>query len=168
MHKERFKRHGYFELKRERGEHGLEKLPHEIDKFIIENCKTMIDHEIANKLLELGYSGANAWNVRYRRRKLGIKKYLYGEVLKHKAWVRAQAIKSYGNKCELCDYTMAIDTHHIIPKYQGGPHKIDNLMVMCPNCHALVTRNYIKVSNRKDIPKIRLKIKGKLKTFYPS
>lgn len=166
MHRERIKRHGYPELKRDAFQI-LEKLPHEfVDKFIKENCNKMIDREIVEKLRQYGYTDANEWTVRYRRRKLGVKKYLYGNVKKHKAWVRAQAIKKYGARCELCKYDQAIDTHHVIPKYQGGPHELENLMVVCPNCHALITRGILILKSRKEIPKIRRSVVARIKKLY--
>ncbi len=166
MHKERIKRHGYPELKSERGEHGLEKLPHSVDMFILENCKNMVDKEILEELKKKGFTQITVDNIKYRRRKLGIKKYLYGEVRKHKAWIRDQAIKKYGKSCELCGYNIAIDTHHIVPKYQGGPHEIENLTVVCPNCHALITRGKITLSKREDILEVRKEVLTNLKKFY--
>ncbi len=167
MHLARIRRHGYPESKKEKGEHALEKLPHTVvDDIILKNCKRMLDKEIASKLESLGIKGATPWNVRYRRRKLGVRKYLYGEIQKHKAWIREQAIEKYGNRCELCYYPLSIDTHHIIPKYKGGRHEIDNLMVVCPNCHALITRNLIKINNRKDITKIGKSIRKKIRNIY--
>ncbi len=62
---------------------------------------------------------------------------------------------------------MAVDTHHIIPKHDGGPHEIDNLMVICPNCHALITRKILTLKNRQEIPKIRKKVLKLVKSFYP-
>ena len=166
MHLARVRRHGYPELKRDAYQ-PLEKLPHRVvDNFIVRNCKEMEDAEIARKLRGMGYKNATVWTVGYRRRKLGGRKYLRGEVQKHKAWIRAQAIKKYGNRCELCGYNMAIDTHHIIPKHEGGPHEIDNLMVVCPNCHSLITRRYLVLENRKDIPVVQKKIRKSIKSFY--
>jgi len=167
MHLERIRRHGYPELKKEKGEHALETLPHQVvDDFIVQNCQHLLDKEIVIQLKKLGIKKVNIWNVKYRRRKLGIKKYLYGEVKKHKAWIRAQAIKKYGNRCELCSYPLSIDTHHVIPKYKGGRHEIDNLMVICPNCHALITRGIVKISNRRAIPQIRRIIRKKMQAIY--
>ena len=166
MHLERVRRHGYPELKRERGEHGLEKLSHNVDEYILKNYETRLDKEIVQELLARGFKEATVENVKYRRRKLGVKKYLSGEVKKHKAWVRTQAIKKYGKRCELCSYDMAIDTHHIIPKHQGGPHDIDNLMVVCPNCHALVTRRLIIIRSRQDIFRVQQEIRRKIKSIY--
>lgn len=166
MHWGRLQRNGHFGLK-ENAFQIKEKMPHEfVDDFIRKNCSEMIDKDIAEALIKRGVEGVNVWNVKYRRRKLGVKKYLYGDVLKHKAWVRAQAIRIYGNKCELCGYNMAVDTHHIVPKHQGGPHEVENLMVICPNCHALITRKYLIVKNRSDIIKTRRKIIKSLKSFY--
>ena len=157
MHMARIKRHGHAGLKK--GSHGLEKLPHPfVDDFIRKNCKTLIDKQIATELRKKGFKKATPWIIRYRRRKLGIKKYLYGEIKKHKAWIRAQAIKQYGNKCELCGFKLVIDTHHILPKNKGGSHTVDNLIVLCPNCHALISRRYLILKNRRDIPSLRKKM----------
>src|SRR3989338_6498216 len=82
MHMARFRRHGDF--KKKTGSHGLEKLPHLADEFILKHCKDKQDDEIAQKLRAMGYLGTTAWTVRYRRRKLGVRKYEYGEVKKHK------------------------------------------------------------------------------------
>lgn len=157
-HLARIRRHGYPEYKKDAYQ-SLETLPHTyVDKFILSNCKKKYDEEIVKILRKKGYQEATVSRIKYRRRKLGIKKYLYGAVQKHKAWIRAQAIKKYGNQCELCKYKLSIDTHHIVPKHAGGVHEIDNLMILCPNCHALLTRNIIKLESRKDIPKIRKKV----------
>ncbi len=166
MHIARIRRHGYPELKRDAYQI-LERLPHKIvDGFILKHGKEMIDEEIAKMLRKKGFKGATVWTIGYRRRKLGGRKYLRGEIQKHKAWVRSQAIKKYGKICELCGYNMTIDTHYITPKYRGGQHEIDNLMVVCPNCHGLITRRYITLNSRNDIPKARRKILRKLKSFY--
>ena len=163
MHLARIKRNGNTELKT--SSHALEKIPHEIvDDFILQNQKTMIDKEIAKHLREMGFKNANQWVVKYRRRKIGVKKYLYGEIKKHKAWIRSQAIKKYGNKCELCEYSLSVETHHIKPKFQGGLHEIDNLIVLCPNCHSLFTRKIIALNHRNNIPKIQQKLKELLHT----
>lgn len=163
MHRARIQRHGYPELKT--GSHGLEKLPHHIiDNFIRKRCQKMIDKEIVKELRKMGFKKANLWTVGYRRRKLGIKKYLYGEIKKHKAWIRNQAIKKYGNKCELCGYSLVVEAHHIIPKKDNGKHEVDNLIVLCSNCHALITRKVLLLKDRKNIPSTRKNLK-KLLTF---
>lgn len=166
MHLARIKRHGHPAL--QTGFHKLEKLPHPIvDDFICENCKGMLDIEIAKELNNKGFKKANQWTVRYRRRKLGIKKYLYGEIKKHRAWIRMQALKKYGTKCELCRYGLVVESHHILPRNMGGLHEIDNLMVLCPNCHALITKGNFSLKSRKDIPRIRRKLTKLKKSSYP-
>lgn len=168
MHLARISRHGDTDPKRD-AYRALEKLPHKIvDAFIRKNCQKMIDEEIVEELRKKGFKKATLWTVKYRRRKLGIKKYLYGEIKKHKAWIRAQAIKEYGDGCELCWYKISVETHHIIPKYQGGPHEINNLIVVCPNCHALMTKQIITLTDRKEIPRIRKKILKLLKSSHPN
>jgi len=166
MHLARIKRHGHPGL--QTGFHKLEKLPHQVvDDFIRKNCKRLLDKEISKELVKRGFKKATPWIVRYRRRKLGIKKYLSGEIKKHKAWVRMQAIKKYGNKCELCGFKLIVESHHILPKNKGGLHEIDNLMVLCPNCHALITRGHLDLKSRKDIRNARNKLVKLLKSSYP-
>lgn len=163
MHLARVRRHGYPEIKIN-AHQNLEKLPHEfIDNYIQQHCNTMFDIDIVKNLHKLGFKTATQWNVKYRRRKLGVKKYLSGDVLKHKVWIRTQAIKKYGNKCELCKYNLTVDVHHIKPKKQGGIHEIENLMVLCPNCHALLTRSIINLETRNDLFKAKKQITRLLK-----
>ncbi len=89
MHLARIARNGNLELKKDPWRL-LEKLPHEIvDDFIRKNWKIMIDDEVVKELKKMGFTGANNWTVKYRRRGLGLKKYMHGDVLKHKAWVRS-------------------------------------------------------------------------------
>ncbi len=166
MHLARIKRHGYPELKRDAYQ-CMEKLQHKIvDEFISKNCKKMIDKEIVKHLKKKGVRNVTIWNVKYRRRKLGVKKYLYGEIKKHKAWIRAQAIKKYGDACELCSYNLHIETHHILPRHKGGQHEIDNLVVLCSNCHSLVTHKNFNLKSRKEIKELSKKIKKALKLIY--
>ncbi len=41
-------------------------------------------------------------------------------------------------RCEnpYCNYTQFLDVHHIISEVEGGTNKLDNLIVLCPVCHA--------------------------------
>lgn len=43
-------------------------------------------------------------------------------------------------RCEICgyDYKPSLQIHHIIPLSNNGSNDIDNLALLCPNCHALV------------------------------
>lgn len=166
MHLARIKRHGHPGL--QTGFHRLEKMPHAIvDDFIRNNYGKLIDKEIVNELKKKGIKKVNQCRVRYRRRKLGIKKYLYGKIKKYKARIRMQAIKRYGNRCELCGYALVLETHHILPRKKGGLHVMDNLMVLCSNCHALFTRKHLTLKTRKDIPALRIKLRKLQKSPYP-
>lgn len=166
MHKARFRRRGHFGL-RDKSFHKLERLPHAVDPFIREHAPKMLDRQLAERLHEQGFAGATVWTVKYRRRKLGIRKYESGEKRKHKAWIRRQALRKYGKHCELCGYHLCVETHHIVPKYRGGPHEVDNLMIVCSNCHTLLTRGYVKLSRRSGIPRVRHRIQRILRSAYP-
>lgn len=56
-------------------------------------------------------------------------------------------------KCEICAYGFdsILLLHHIMPVQLGGPASARNLIVLCPNCHALVHRysHHLRSSERK-------------------
>lgn len=53
------------------------------------------------------------------------------------------------SQCQICgDYqgkiyssgvTVLLQVHHLIPRYEGGRNRIDNLITLCDLCHAVVT-----------------------------
>ena len=46
-------------------------------------------------------------------------------------------------KCYFCDYDRVLDVHHILEKSKGGRNNKKNLIVICPNCHALIHREHL-------------------------
>ncbi|MBU4149316.1 MAG: HNH endonuclease [Candidatus Omnitrophica bacterium] len=67
----------------------------------------------------------------------------------------------------MCGFNLIVESHHILPKNRGGLYEINNLMVLCPNCHALITRKYLGLKSRKDIPNLRRKLAKLHKPSYP-
>lgn len=69
--------------------------------------------------------------------------------------VRKEAIIKSNYKCEMCGKDSSIDgdistsfleIHHIRPLSQGGADTIDNISVLCPNCHRIVHERLRKES----------------------
>jgi hypothetical protein len=54
--------------------------------------------------------------------------------------LKQQVFKQYDNKCYACGFSirMILRVHHIIPMSLGGTDEIENLVLLCPNCHTLV------------------------------
>jgi 5-methylcytosine-specific restriction endonuclease McrA len=53
------------------------------------------------------------------------------------AWNKA-LIRLYGNRCMRCGWDEAtVDAHHITPKSEGGEFRVENAILLCPNCHRL-------------------------------
>ncbi len=51
---------------------------------------------------------------------------------------RRQAFGHYKHKCDICNYDSVIEilqVHHIDRNRRN--HKIDNLQILCPNCHSI-------------------------------
>ena len=42
----------------------------------------------------------------------------------------------FGNRCSLCGAEdVPLHLHHIVPLSEGGEHSLENLRLVCPNCH---------------------------------
>jgi predicted HNH restriction endonuclease len=69
-------------------------------------------------------------NLETRLKRNGIKKY------------RKHILEANGNVCFVCENKMrsVLIVHHKIPVSQGGSNEMDNLVVLCPTCHAMVHR----------------------------
>lgn len=51
---------------------------------------------------------------------------------------RKNVYKRDGYRCALCDDARYIQIHHVVPRGQGGPGENEqNLITLCPKCHAL-------------------------------
>jgi 5-methylcytosine-specific restriction endonuclease McrA len=54
------------------------------------------------------------------------------------AALKKAVIRLRGNSCELCGWNKArCDVHHKLPRSIGGLHTIDNVIILCPNCHRI-------------------------------
>jgi len=60
---------------------------------------------------------------------------------KGKTFNKVSTLKDY---CYLCGFTEAIERHHIKPRSLGGNDKVENLIILCPNCHTLAHKNKVK------------------------
>ncbi len=68
---------------------------------------------------------------------------------------RAIAFRHYGMKCESCDYDKikcALEVHHIDGNRKNN--NLDNLIVLCANCHSVITRKKGYLQNRKLILRV--------------
>ena len=55
--------------------------------------------------------------------------------------VRDKLLVDAMHRCCLCpEHHDVTDLHHVVPISEGGPNTEDNLMVICPTCHAKIHR----------------------------
>ena len=48
----------------------------------------------------------------------------------------AEVMERDGHKCRMCGTSRGLaDVHHIIKRSQGGTDEMDNLILLCRNCH---------------------------------
>lgn len=59
--------------------------------------------------------------------------------------VRRQVLHEAGYMCAnpICRRVLTLDIHHIVPLSENGPYTVDNLLALCPNCHAMHHRGRI-------------------------
>ena len=51
-------------------------------------------------------------------------------------------LKRAKQKCAICGWDESTcDVHHIVEKKNGGTDNIDNLIIVCPNCHRVIHSN---------------------------
>jgi hypothetical protein len=64
---------------------------------------------------------------------------------------RNKALRHYEPHCEWCgnEFVEVLDVHHIDGNRLNN--NIKNLIILCPICHALVTRKIVVVRNRKPV-----------------
>lgn len=43
-----------------------------------------------------------------------------------------------GARCKFCGFDDWVEVHHIVPRREGGTETYENLLVVCPNHHALI------------------------------
>lgn len=66
----------------------------------------------------------------------------------------SQYLKSlYGYACQCCglglllpDGKSGVETHHLHPIGEGGADSVENMIVVCPNCHTLLDAGAVKIN----------------------
>lgn len=80
----------------------------------------------------------------------------------------AKQLKKFKINCAICGWDKTrCDLHHIIEREKGGKDTLDNLIVVCPNCHRLIHEKNeysIEFLKNKSVAKALDKIEG-LKEF---
>lgn len=59
---------------------------------------------------------------------------------KNRVAAKWNAFRWYPKRCAICGFDVAVEIHHIRPIAKDGTNAIDNLIVLCPNHHAMAGR----------------------------
>lgn len=90
-----------------------------------------------------GYVTVNDWINKYKIPTRKQADYLEKTTL---GSISRELKKERNNTCELCGWNKAsCDVHHIKKQCDGGTHEKSNLIVLCPNCHRMVTEGKVKI-----------------------
>lgn len=57
----------------------------------------------------------------------------------------AYLYERFGGKCAVCLFHEVVEVHHIIPRRVGGDDSPENLILLCPNHHALADRGMLSI-----------------------
>lgn len=98
--------------------------------------------------------------------------YSYKDYLKTKHWInkKIQFLKNHKNECSMCGRkNCKLDLHHMTYENVGN-EKLDDLVVLCNECHTKVHKNLDKfkdttiLKHLKEIKKKSRKVEGKITT----
>jgi 5-methylcytosine-specific restriction endonuclease McrA len=70
-------------------------------------------------------------------------------VIPDKKWALApngkytRIYEKYEGKCAVCSFDEVVEVHHIIPQRVGGTNDPENLILLCPNHHAMADRGML-------------------------
>jgi predicted restriction endonuclease len=56
---------------------------------------------------------------------------------------RQVVFRVFPRKCMICGWDVIVNVHHIKPRRDGGANDLDNLVILCPNHHAMADRGLI-------------------------
>jgi len=100
-------------------------------------CENMILGGRHSKTCSRACANKNRTGVKYK--KLGAPR---KDKAKTSKILRQRLIELRGPKCEECPYDNlnVLQPHHIIERCNGGTDDIENLKLLCPNCHC--TKHY--------------------------
>lgn len=117
--------------------------------YIRHNWKKFTDKQISKKL------GIGDDVVKYYRMQYNLWKNRKGT---SKQKYKADGMKLYGKNCEICNISIT-ELHHIVPKSTN----VKDWAILCPSCHSVITRNIIKIKNRKEL---KTKLTPFIKNIY--
>ncbi|MDR4497585.1 MAG: HNH endonuclease [Candidatus Scalindua sp.] len=116
---------------------------HEIENSVEVDSEEINKEELYKKLIEC---------VNDKSERITIN----GKTYKRHNFLMVQIKKYRDYKCQFCSTTILkanrgyyIEACHIKPKAEGGKDRLDNILVLCPNCHKLF--DYGKRTNQKKL-----------------
>jgi 5-methylcytosine-specific restriction endonuclease McrA len=59
--------------------------------------------------------------------------------------------------CELCGYSRVLEVCHIVAKQNGGNYTLDNVFILCRNCHWLFDHNGLTTEEKTKLQQIKRK-----------
>ena len=59
--------------------------------------------------------------------------------------IREQVYDKCNHRCAICGDDENLEIHHIVPVHDGGQTEVDNLTLLCHECHQLVHKGVLKL-----------------------
>jgi transposase-like protein len=90
-----------------------------------------------------GYVTVNKWVNKYQIKTRRMSDYQTKTTFSS---ISREVRKERNNTCEICGWNKGTcDVHHKVAQKNNGTHDKENLIVLCPNCHRLVTESKLKI-----------------------
>lgn len=97
-------------------------------------CGTTFKKSLNKKTCSRACANKQRTGITYAKGKGGAPR---KNIVASQAALRKRVFERSGPQCQKCGYDNAniLQCHHILPKKSGGGDEIENLMLLCPNCH---------------------------------
>lgn len=106
------------------------------------SCEILVTCVICGTEFQKGLHKKTCSRACANKLRIGIKYNQIGRPTKDKVKsvkaLKERLLKLRGHKCERCPYSniKILNVHHKIRRADGGTDELDNLELICPNCHA--------------------------------
>lgn len=108
---------------------------------ILEDCDLEVDdlYQYVEKLRELRLK--DLVSIKQSRRKARYRKKTRREYYRLKPKLKTQLLEKFESKCAHCESTERLEIDHITPVFRRGDNDINNLQILCRDCHLIKSVN---------------------------
>ena len=91
------------------------------------------------------YLSWDEWRGKYDPKRAGSLKSYPSTYQQKKKEAKIQALGAHCARCNYHEFTQVLELHHLVAKKKGGKDDLNNLILLCANCHLAHHRGAINI-----------------------